>query len=94
MYKIVKNDTPTYLNDLLPNRVNETNNYNLRNRNNFEIPFSRLCSFESSFFSSTLKLWNELDLEVRTAPTFLQFKAHIKSLTNQAKNHITFGDRK
>ena len=27
MYKIVNNDTPTYLNDLLPNRVNETNNY-------------------------------------------------------------------
>ena len=94
MYKIVNNDTPTYLNDLLPNRVNETNNYNLRNRNNFEIPFTRLCSFESSFFPSTLKLWNELDLETRTAPTFLQFKAHIKSVTNQAENHITFGDRK
>ena len=94
MNKIVNNDTPTYLNDLLPNRVNETNNYNLRNRNNFEIPFTRLCSFESSFFPSTLKLWNELDLETRTAPTFLQFKAHIKSVTNQAKNHITFGDRK
>ena len=94
MYKKVNNDTPTYLNELLPNRVNKTNNYKLRNRNNFEIPFSRLCSFESSFFPSTLKLWNELDLEIRTVPTFLQFKAHINSLTNQAENHISFGDRK
>ena len=82
MYKIVNNDMPSYLKDLLPNRVNETNNYNLRNRNDFEIPSFRLCSFESSFFPSTLKLWNELDMEIRTDPTFVEFKGHTKSLTN------------
>ena len=55
MYKIVSNDVPSYLLDLLPNRVNETNIYSLRNNTDFVIPFSRLCSYESSFFPPTLK---------------------------------------
>ena len=85
MYKIVNNETPSYLHDLLPNRVNETSNYNLRNRHDFEIPFSRLCSFESSFLPSTLKIWNEIDLEIRSSPTLLQFKGHIKSIKFRSK---------
>lgn len=49
MYKIVNNEGPSYLNDLLPTMVNEDRNNNLRNRLNFEILFAR-CSYESSFF--------------------------------------------
>ena len=53
IYKIVNNEAPSYLNDLLPNTVNAASNYNLRNTLNFEIPFARLCSYENSFFPST-----------------------------------------
>ena len=74
MYKIVNNDAPSYLRDLLPNRVDETSTYNLRNNTDFVIPFSRLCSNGSSFFPSTLKLRNDLDTQIRTLPTLLQFK--------------------
>ena len=49
IYKIVNGDAPSYLIDFLPNRVNDINTYNLRNRNDFEIPFSRLCSYETSY---------------------------------------------
>ena len=94
MYKIVNNESPSYLNDLLPNRVNETSKYNLRNRHDFEIPFSRLCSFESSFLPSTLKIWNELDIEIRSSPTLLQFKGHIKSIKIQVENFTNVGERK
>ena len=69
MYKIVNNDAPSYLRDLLPNRVDETSTYDLRNNTDFVIPFSRLCSYESSFFPSTLKLWNDLDTQIRTLIT-------------------------
>ena len=55
MYKIVNNDAPSYLTDLLPRRVDAVSNYNLRNSQNFEIPFARVCSCESSFFPSTLR---------------------------------------
>ena len=56
MYKTVNNDAPSYLLDLLPNRVNETNIYNLRNNTDFVIPFTRLYSYESSFFSIDAKI--------------------------------------
>ena len=52
MYKIVNGDSQSYIIYLLPNRVNDINTYNLGNRNNIEIPFSRLCSSETSYFIS------------------------------------------
>ena len=64
MYKIVNNDSPLYFQELLPNRVNDTSDYSLRYSQNFEIPFTSLCSFESSFLPSALKLWNQLDLNL------------------------------
>ena len=74
MYKIVNGDAPSYLIDLLPNRVNNITAYNQRNSNDFEIPFSRFCLYENSYFPSTLKLWNNLDQQVRTLPTISRFK--------------------
>ena len=53
---------PVYLQDLLPDTVGATFSYDLRNSANFEVPFTRLCSCETSFFPSTLKLWNELEV--------------------------------
>ena len=86
MYKIVNGDAPSYLTfciDLLPNRVNNITAYNLRNSNDFEIPFSRLCSYEDSYCPSTLKLWNELDSQVRTLPTISRFKSNIKTIPDK-----------
>lgn len=80
MYKIVNNNAPSYLIDLLPSRVESASNYNLRNRNNYEIPFTRLCSFESSFYPSTLRQWNDLEDAIRNAPTLSQFKRNLRQL--------------
>ena len=94
MYKIVNNDASSYLRNLLPNRANETSTYNLRNNTDFVIPFSRLCSYESSFFPSVLKLWNDLDTQIRTLPTLLQFKFNIKTESDKIEDYITIGERK
>ena len=66
MYKIINNEAPGYLTNLLPNRVGEQTHYQLRNNQNFEIPFSRLCSYENLYFPSTLRLWNDLGLSRET----------------------------
>ena len=68
--------------------------YNLRNRNNFEIPFSRLCSYESYYYLFTLKLWNELCPQIRTVPTVLQFKSSIKTLADKIVDYTSVGERK
>ena len=91
IYKIVNNDARSHLLDLLHIRVNETNIYNLRNNTDFVIPFTRLCSYESSFFPSTLKLWNDLDAPIRNLPTLPQFKTNIKTIGERVADHTTFG---
>ena len=78
MYKIVTNEAPLCLSDLLPRRVAAASNYNLRNSQKFEIPFTSLCSFETSFFPSTIRLWNNLDNPTRNATSLLQFKRSLR----------------
>ena len=94
MYKIVNGDVPSNLIDLLPNRVNNITAYNLRNSNDFEIPFSRLCSYENSYFPSTLKLWNELDQQVRTLQSISRFKSNIKTIPDKIPDYTNVGERK
>jgi hypothetical protein len=58
---------------LIPPKAAESNNYNLRNHHNISQPTNRLSSYQSSFFPSTLKTWNTLDLNIREVPTFFTF---------------------
>ena len=93
MYKIINNDAPSYLTDLLPNRIDAVSTYNLRNSQNFEIPFARLCSFESSFFPSTLKLWNNTDQSIRNSLTLSSFKTNIKKQFSRTHQFPSTKDR-
>ena len=92
MYRTVNSDAPAYLTDLMPNRVSDMSNYNLRNNQDFNIPFAKLCSYETSFFSSILKLWNDLDPQIRCSHCLLQFK---RATTHQRKatSFLIRGDR-
>ena len=53
--------------------------YNLRNQTDYSNPFNRLQLYRNSFFPSSIKLWNNLTPEIRSAPTVSNFK---KSLIN------------
>ena len=94
MHKIIKNETPSYLNDLLPSLVNDVSNYNLRNNTNYDLSFCRLCSYETSYFSSTLKLWNDLNTETPDIPTLSQFKSSIRHQPPRVGKHLLVGERK
>ena len=94
MYKIITNETPSYLNDLLPSLVNDVSNYDLRNDTNNDLPFCRLCSYETSYFPSTLKLWNDLNTETRNIPTLLQFNSSIRHQPPRVGEYFSVGERK
>ena len=94
MYKTVNNGAPLYLSDLLPRRVEAASNYNLRNSQNFGIPFTRLCSFETSFFPSTIRLWNNLDNPTRNATSLLQFKRSLRQPPCKSHEFMTSQHRK
>ena len=55
---------------------------------------SRLCSYENSYFPSTLKLWNELDQQVRTLPTISRFKSNIKTIPDKIPDYTNVGECK
>ena len=88
MFTIVNNETSGYLKNLLPNRVGDQTHNQLRNNQNYEVPYSRLCSYENSYFPSTLRLWNELDQDTRNSSSMLEFKNRIRSqVTNKPTNY-------
>ena len=80
--------------DLLPNTAEDRSGYTLRNSNNYTNPFARLSSFQSSFFPSTLRLWNGLSNEVRSSQTLPQFKRKVRRHEVQVMDHLLVGDRK
>ena len=94
MYNIIKNKTPSYSNDLLTSLVNDVSNYNLRNNTNYDLPFCGLCSYETSYFPSTLKLWNDLNTETRNIPTLLQFKSSVRHQPLRVGVHLSVGESK
>ena len=63
-YKVINNEAPEYLSELIPHAFAESNNYNLHNRHNISQPANRLSSYQSSLFPSTIKTWNTLALNV------------------------------
>ena len=76
-YDIVSGQSPDYLQDLLPITVGQTNNYNLRNSKNFTIPPGL---YQSSFFPSTIRLWNNLPTDLRNSPCQQMFKNEIRKV--------------
>ena len=93
---IRSNQTPDYLHELVPPCVSDITNYNLRNRQNINIPLNRLSVYQQSYFPSCIDLWNKLDLNIRQNPTFLSFKLQLQKMYFQnAKppKYYFYGDR-
>jgi hypothetical protein len=95
-YKIYNNLAPEYLSDLIPPSVSETSNYYLRNSQNISQQVNRLALLQQSFFPSTIKLWNTLDLNIRQIPILAHFKSKIRQIyfQNVKKSaHFSCGNR-
>jgi hypothetical protein len=75
-YKIRNNNAPWYFCDCqLPFERNE-NAYSLRNQTDYSNSFTRLQLHRNSFFPSSIKLWNNLTPDIRSAPTVSSLKSH------------------
>jgi hypothetical protein len=76
MYKIVNGNAPQYLKELIPVRDQPVGALNLRSQANEEIriPFARTESFNRSFLLFSIRLWNDLDREIRNISSLESFK--------------------
>ena len=86
--KIYNNLAPEYLCDLIPPTVSDTSNFHLRNSQNISQQANRLL--QQSFFPSTIKLWNTLDLNIRQIPILAHLKSKIRQIYFQNVKKSTF----
>ena len=63
-YKIVRNQAPSYLTDIVPS---QNRSYTLRNSHNVPLMVTNHQFFKNSFFPSTIIEWNNLDSDIRNS---------------------------
>ena len=77
-FKIVNNLTPLYSKEPIP--LLHRSNYSLRNQDVIGRIGARTEKFQSSFYPHCLAEWNELDPELRHAPSVAVFKKKLLSI--------------
>ncbi|PJE77717.1 hypothetical protein CI610_03355 [invertebrate metagenome] len=94
MYKLHNDLTPSYFSNLLPPRVGERNSYNVRNKENYTVPNFRLSTSYESFIPSSVRLWNNLPIDVREQPSISRFKSKIENNRDILPIYYLTGNRK
>ena len=79
LYKIVNNQAPGYLRNLLPDRVNNQHYHNTRQSANILEISSKTKFYSDYFLPSTIKLWNRFPIDTRNSRSLNIFKERIKT---------------
>ena len=85
-YKIVNNQSPSYLFYYIPSadRI-----YNTRNAANVPRIKSKHTCFKNSYIPSTIIEWNKLDQDIRNAESYALFRKHLLSFIRPEANNIS-----
>ena len=95
LYNIQNGSTPSYLLDLIPQTIQSTTIYPLRNGTDIIVPFCKLSLTWDSFIPATVREWNSLNLSVRNLDTLSKFKKAIRSsISMPISRHYSYGARK
>ena len=62
--------------------VRNTNTYNLRNQLDYATVARRLEIYSKSVLPSSIKLWNDLDIDTRNSDSIFSFKRKLRQLYN------------
>jgi len=83
-HQMVNKNTPDYLTNLVPSTFGQTHSYGTRNSYNLPSIYSRTNFHHNSFIPSTVRLWNELPIHIRTASLYsLKFFLQNKRIVPQ-----------
>ena len=92
-YKMVHHMTPTFLSDLVPPFIHETNRYNLRNANDIQSVNAQSNLFKNSFIPATVRDWNNLPLCVRQSESLPIFKSRLFANNTPWPSYYNAGSR-
>ena len=86
---------PCYLQDIFPNNVSTISHYNLRNSDNFITVPRRTELFNKSFIPSSVDMYNQLDVNIKSSATISSFKTHMREKFKcpSVPNHFIVGNR-
>lgn len=80
LFKMINRMCPEYLSALLPRRVRDGHEINLRNQNDFVPPHTRTTTFKKSFLPRTISLWNQLPEDMHTIGTVTAFQTRLRQI--------------
>ena len=84
MFKIVKEEAPNYLINLIP-KIQQTTRTRINRMPTF---YCRTDCFKNSFFPSTLNDWYKLDETIRNSESISIFKSKLLSFTRPLKSNV------
>ena len=93
-YKMYNHIAPEYLSSLIPPQVETLSQYNLRNAQDLRNTRTRTTQYYESFLPSTLRQWNNLQIETRQCDSLNSFKRVLNKDKNMCLNTITMGKGK
>ena len=91
-FKILNNEAPSYIDEIIRNFKTHNNEYNLRNTN-LRHPTPSTTSYQKSFFISTIDLWNNIDPELKNCTSLYSFKSTLKKRTIKPPKYFFDGER-
>lgn len=92
-FKILNNEAPSYLDDIVKKFNDHQSDYPLRNQQ-LKHPTPRTTSYKNSFFISTTDLWNSIDISLANATSLYSFKKVLKDRIKNPPKHYSYGERK
>lgn len=84
IHKMINGTAPTYMCNLLPERVGVRQQYSLRNANNISMPYCRTELLKNSFLPRTIQDWNNLPDELKSIQDEKLFKKRLTDPVDQA----------
>ena len=93
-YKMVNDEAPPYLTELVPSNVGQcVGDRNLRNHNKLRSFKPRTVRFQKSFLPNVVNLWNNLDINITTSEDVSIFKSKL-NVSKKGNALFAYGSRK
>ena len=93
MHKIVHGNVPIFLSSVLPQVVGNVVPYRLRNRHNLTQFQCRTEKFRKSFFPDGIRLWNNLDEEIKSIDNIYEFNSKLPDMNKRSRKLYNYGVR-
>ena len=92
-FKILQDQCPSYISNLLPNLVSSINPYHRRRPLERIVPRHTTDVYKNSFFPSTTVMWNNLPLHIQQSQSISQLKHYLSSSDTPVPPYYYHGNR-